>query len=187
MIEYIIERPWNKMIKIDIDNFLSMNENKGLLSSKYIGDALLPFFMAYDIDINLTMLEAYKLTGIELNLITVELGMFVDICINYKTYPDLPILKAVTMSSACPPIFTPVEHLGKFYVDGGLLNNYPISNITNILDPSLYDNILAIRIIKKPEHAIKQINISELTGLEYAQYIIQKSFGILGNGTEYGK
>ena len=185
MIEYIIERPWNKMIKIDLESFLSWNLNKGLISNELIREAIVPFFKAYDLDTEMTLLDAYNLTGIELNLMTVELATFTDLTLNYSTFPDLPILKAVCMSSACPPIFTPVEYKGKYYVDGGLLNNYPLDNITHTLDPKMYDRILSIRILKKPEIVVKEVKIQELSGLEYAQYIIQKSFGVLGNGNEF--
>jgi len=185
MIEYTIGRPWNKMVKVDLESFLSMNENKGLISHELIREALIPFFKAYDLDTDMTMLDAYNMTGIEMNLMTVDLATFKDIPLNYITFPDLPILTAVSMSSACPPIFTPVEYEGKFYVDGGLLNNYPLDNITHTLDPKMYDRILSIRILKKPEITIKDVDIRELSGLEYAQYIIQKSFGVLGNGNEF--
>jgi len=186
MIEYIVERPWNKMIKIDLDNFLSLNQSKGLISSDLIKNAVIPFFKAYDIDTGITLKEAYQRTGIELNVITVEIGVFKDICLNHKTFPDLPLLTAVAMSSAMPPVFSPVEYEGKYYLDGGLLNNFPLNNLTHLLKPSHYDRVLAIRIDKKNKSECDNVDIGSLTGIEYAQYIFQRSFGLLGNGIEYG-
>ena len=186
MIQYMIERPWSKMVKIDLDSFLSLNQSKGLISADLIKDALIPFLKAYDIDVNITMKEAYQRTGVELNIITVDLGLFKDVCLNYKTFPNLPLLTAISMSSAMPPIFSPVEYEGKYYLDGGLLNNYPLNNLTCILKPSQYNKILAIRIDKKNKAASQPVDISSLSGIEYASYILQKSFGILGNGIEYG-
>jgi len=45
---------------------------------------------------------------------------------SYETYPDMPITIAVRASMAIPFFFTPVTYKGKMYVDGGVLNNYPI-------------------------------------------------------------
>ena len=149
MIQYVIERPWNKMVKLDLDNFLSLNQSKGLISSDVIKNALVPFFKAYDIDINITMEEAYQRTGIELQLIAVDVGIFKDICLNHENFPNLPVLTAVAMSSAMPPLFSPVEYEGKYYLDGGLLNNYPLNNLIHLLKPNEYDKVLSIRIDKK--------------------------------------
>ena len=186
MIQYMIERPWNKMVKIDLDSFLSLNQSKGLISADLIKDAVIPFFKAYDIDVNITMKEAYQRTGIELNIITVDLGLFKDVCLNYKSFPNLPLLTAISMSSAMPPIFSPVEYEGKYYLDGGLLNNYPLNNLTSLLKPSQYNKILAIHIDKKNKAASQPVDIASLSAIEYASYVLQKSFGILGNGIEYG-
>ena len=186
MIQYMIERPWNKMVKIDLDSFLSLNQSKGLISADLIKNAVIPFFKAYDIDVNITMKEAYQRTGIELNIITVDLGLFKDVCLNYKTFPNLPLLTAIAMSSAMPPIFSPVEYEGKYYLDGGLLNNYPLNNLTCSLKPSQYDKILAIRIDKKNKATSQPVDIASLSVIEYASYVLQKSFGVLGNGCEYG-
>ena len=38
-----------------------------------------------------------------------------------------PVARAVRASSAIPGIFQPVQHLGKFLVDGGVVDNIPIS------------------------------------------------------------
>jgi predicted acylesterase/phospholipase RssA len=186
MVQYMIERPWNKLVKIDLDSFLSLNQSKGLISSHLIKDAVMPFFKAYDIDVNITLEEVYKRSGIELNIMTVDIGLFKDVCLNYRSFPDLPLLTAVAMSAAMPPIFSPVEYEGKYYLDGGLLNNYPLNNLTSLLKPSQYNKILAIKIDKKNKTTSPPVDIGSLSVVEYASYILQKSFGILGNGVEYG-
>ena len=46
--------------------------------------------------------------------------------LDYITYPDLPCLTALRMSSNLPLIFDRFKYMNCFYLDGGLLNNLPI-------------------------------------------------------------
>lgn len=45
---------------------------------------------------------------------------------SHETSPKMSVSKAVRMSMSIPFFFVPVKYAGKYYVDGGLLNNYPI-------------------------------------------------------------
>ena len=68
---------------------------------------------------------------------------------NYENEPNLSIYMAVRMSISIPFIFTNIQYKNKLFVDGGLMNNYPIKITKNIdrtigiyLDnSSKYDNI----------------------------------------------
>lgn len=42
------------------------------------------------------------------------------------TFPDLPLYKALSMSSCIPGVIDPIEWEGRWYVDGGCLDNFPI-------------------------------------------------------------
>jgi predicted acylesterase/phospholipase RssA len=53
-----------------------------------------------------------------------------EICINYKTYPDIPLYLAVRISTSIPIIFKPVKFDGKLYVDGCLTCNFPVFDLT---------------------------------------------------------
>ena len=46
--------------------------------------------------------------------------------LNAETYPDLPCLTAIRMSSNLPLIFEKFQYNNNFYVDGGLTDNFPI-------------------------------------------------------------
>jgi len=46
--------------------------------------------------------------------------------LDYTTFPDLPCLTALRMSSNLPLIFDKFKYMDNFYLDGGLLNNLPI-------------------------------------------------------------
>jgi NTE family protein len=46
---------------------------------------------------------------------------------SYENSPDMKISTAVRMSMSIPVFFCPVKYEGKYYVDGGVSNNYPIN------------------------------------------------------------
>lgn len=46
--------------------------------------------------------------------------------ISHETYPNMPVAEGVAMSMALPPVFAPRTWQNKTYVDGGLMDNYPI-------------------------------------------------------------
>lgn len=46
--------------------------------------------------------------------------------VSYKTYPDLKLTDAVHMSCNFPIMFTPFHYNNKYYIDGGLADNFPI-------------------------------------------------------------
>lgn len=46
--------------------------------------------------------------------------------LSHETYPDLPCLSAIRMSSNLPMIFGDYRYGGSYYIDGGLGNNFPI-------------------------------------------------------------
>ena len=53
---------------------------------------------------------------------------------SHKNYPNLPIKKAIRMSSAIPYYFIPIKYNDKLFIDGGTIDNYPIHLFNNNLD-----------------------------------------------------
>jgi NTE family protein len=47
--------------------------------------------------------------------------------ISCDTHPNLPIIKAARMSSTFPFVFSPYEYEGKYYVDGGVVDNFAMN------------------------------------------------------------
>ena len=60
--------------------------------------------------------------------------------------PNMPISKAMYISSCIPFFFKPVKHNNKTYVDGGCLRNLPINLFDN---DNEYDNCLAFELVSK--------------------------------------
>ena len=122
------KRPWDKVLKIEPDHFFEMYYNKGLFQFNLVKEVLTPLLTAKDLSENITLKEYYDYNNIDLHCITVELNSFQKVDLNHTTYPDLSLIKALEMTSAYPILFKPIIEDNKCYVDGGLLDNYPIND-----------------------------------------------------------
>jgi predicted acylesterase/phospholipase RssA len=171
VIEYVIERPWNKTIKLEMDMILNFNNKKGLYNYDLFHKILYPVFLSNDISIDITLKNIYDQYKIELRMITTELETFQMIELSYQNYPDLKVIDAITMSCSCPPLFCPFIYEDKHYIDGGICNNYPIDLMKR--DISTNEPILSI-IIRKIKNEENTINITEMNSFQYIQYIITK-------------
>lgn len=76
---------------------------------------------------NYTLGELLENYGINLVIVATCLEDEEAIYFSGKTHPTVPIFKAVRMSISIPIFFTAQSYEGKTYVDGGLLDNFPIA------------------------------------------------------------
>ena len=53
---------------------------------------------------------------------------------SYDNFPNLPVIKAIRITTSVPIYFTPVIYEDKMYVDGGCIDNYPIHLFDNEID-----------------------------------------------------
>jgi len=125
--DYLLKRPWDKVFKIEPDNFIDMYYNKGMFQVSMVKEILEPLLTAKDLTEEITLKEYYEYNHIDLHLFTVEMNSFQKIDLSHKTHPDLSLITALEMSSAVPILFKPVIVDDKCYVDGSLFDNYPIN------------------------------------------------------------
>jgi len=128
--DYFIKRPWNKVIGITPTNILESFMKKGILGEKFMIDSLEPLFSANDIDINISLKEFHELNGIDIHLYSANINTYniEKVDISHSTHPDISVIKALCMSTAFPVAFEPVIDDKGCYIDGGLLNNYPLND-----------------------------------------------------------
>lgn len=124
--DYITIRPWHDVFPIKIQNIFGSYVKRGLFDNTNIDNCLRPLFEAKDISMNITMLEFYEYSKIELHLFTFELNNFTIVDISYKTHPELRLLTALQMTCGVPILFAPVFIDDKCYADGGVVSNYPL-------------------------------------------------------------
>ena len=124
---YFVKRPWHEAFPFHISQCLDVFTKKGFLDHSYFEIFFKPLLDAKNISLSVTMLEFFNYTNIELHLYSLELNDYKICDISYKTFPDLPLLKAIQMTSSIPVLFMPVCLEDKCYIDGGILNNYPLN------------------------------------------------------------
>ena len=128
VIDYFVKRPWANAFKIKPEDIFNIYQKKGILDIQFIETIFKPLFDAKNVSMNITLKELYEWSGIDLHVFSLELNEF-EICdISHTSFPDLPVLKAIHMTSAIPIAIEPVCMNGKCYVDGGFINNYPLNH-----------------------------------------------------------
>lgn len=132
--DYFIKRPWNKLAYLNALSFIEAFNQKGLFGEKIIEDALLPLLTAKDIESSITLKELYEFNGIDIHMYTTNINSdhISKIDMSHITHPELPLLKALYRSMAYPFLFKPIcDNEDNCFIDGGLLNNYPLNDCIN--------------------------------------------------------
>jgi NTE family protein len=152
IINYILNRPWHEAYPLDISQFFDIYKNKGFYGNNITEIFFKPFLDSKDLPLTITMQELFEYSGIELHVFSLEINDFKICDISHKTHPKLSVLTAIHMSIAIPIVISPVCLENKCYIDGGMINNYPLQycldndpkpDITEILGlrkMSLYDD-----------------------------------------------
>ena len=73
-----------------------------------------------------TLKDLYERTGIEFIITQANVSKTRLEYFSYRTHPNLSCISAVKMSCNIPLIFHRIRYRGCFYVDGGILDNFPL-------------------------------------------------------------
>ena len=139
---------FTKLIKyIEPENLL-LDPCFGISSPEPIIYCIYKFMKNKNINNKITFLQLYEITKINLIITGTCLN---DVSIKYFSYsttPDMQILKALRISISIPFIFRPYQFDGKLWVDGGVINNFPIDlfndklkDVIGIYMDDIYDNV----------------------------------------------
>jgi len=123
IIDYIIQRPLYKLFTLDVFQLMKTNS---VMESSCLKELLAPLFHYQNVSLDITMKELFELTSIDVHLFTTALTRVEAVDINHLTFPDLPVLTAISMSSAVPILFPPIHYNDEYYIDGGLLMHCPL-------------------------------------------------------------
>lgn len=131
--DYLIKRPWNNILNIEPFTVINAYNTKGIINESFITEAILPLLEAKGLSTNTTFQELYEYNKIDIHIFTTNLNgeKMSNVDISHKTHPDLSVIKGISMSAAYPFVFCPVIEDGNCYVDGGILNNFPIVDCYN--------------------------------------------------------
>lgn len=146
--DYIINRPWQEVFPIKIQNIFDAYTKKGIFDTKTVEKCFKPLLNAKDIPMDINLKDFYEYSKIELHFFTFEINDFQIEDVSYLTHPNITLITAIQMSCALPVIVTPICIENKCYIDGGVVCNYPLTkciatskNIEEILGfKNQYDN-----------------------------------------------
>jgi NTE family protein len=134
LMEFINLLDLNALKKINIDNFFA---EYGLDDGKRLIFILEKMIEAKGFSKVITLEQLYNKTKKKIILSSVCINDKKLVYLSHETMPDLPLITALRMTSSIPLFFCPVHYNNKVYIDGGLMNNYPIS----LFDDSLENTI----------------------------------------------
>ena len=131
--DYFVKRPWEKIFKhIGVNNIFNIYSDKGAIDIYPLyTESLTMVLEAKGMTSSVTLKEFYEYSGVELHIIATDINSFKYEILSYKTYPDVELIKALTMSASLPVIFTPHFLDDKCFVDGGIFSNYPLNICLN--------------------------------------------------------
>ncbi len=113
---------------INIDNLL---ENSGIIDGSKMLYMLSCFLENKNLNKNITFLELYNITKKKLSIVVTNYNKCNEEVMNYINSPDLSVILAVRMSISLPIVFSPIKYNNNYYIDGGILNNFPIKYCDN--------------------------------------------------------
>lgn len=124
LVDYFINRPWHKLLSVDP---IELYTKKGLFDAQFFVNALDNLFKAKGLDVSTISLREFKAySGINISMYVIKMSSFSLIELSHDSNPDLRLVDAITMTCGMPVIFRPVLYNGEYYLDGGIIANYPL-------------------------------------------------------------
>jgi predicted acylesterase/phospholipase RssA len=174
---YFINRPWGDLIDLSLDNIYNIYKSKGIIESSFLNICFKPLLSSKNLSPLITLKELFDYSHITLYIYTFELNNFETIEMSHKTHPNLMLYEAIYMSCSIPCVFEPLyKQIDNTcnsddklcYIDGGIMNNYPLNECLNHNNDPL--ETLGIRIKTNNNTIIT----NETNIIEYATCLIMK-------------
>jgi NTE family protein len=155
LIQIIKDFNYDKYQSIDIYNFI---RNFGIDSFKKITKLITQLFIRKNFPSDITFMDLYHQTHVHLIMNAVCLNNRENTFFDYRLTPHMPIITAIKASMCLPIIFGSVKYNGLTYVDGGLLNNFPIDYPLFDIHP---EKVLGINLNNTMNQSIRNIDTIE--------------------------
>lgn len=126
IINYIIERPWEKDFTFTPDMMFQILPNKGLLDKSFFKLFLKKLLKAKNLSENITLQEFFTFSKIKLTLFALNINNFEAVPISYQSHPNMTLIDAIYITCSLPFIFQPTYIDNTYLIDGGVLYNYPL-------------------------------------------------------------
>ena len=134
---------------VKLENILKFLEKFGIDDGESIIQFVAHFINIRFRNIHVTLKEIYQLCGVDLYLTGTCLNTRKPIYFSHDKYPDMPLILAIRISISIPFYFIPIFYENRLYVDGGVMDNFPIQLFENELENTLGIHLLDNRIMNE--------------------------------------
>ena len=134
---------------VKLENILKFLEKFGIDDGESIMQFVVHYVNIRFKNIQITLREVYQLTGIELYITGTCLNTRKPIYFNQGKYPDMPLILAIRISISIPFYFIPIFYENRLYVDGGVMDNFPIQLFEDELENTFGIHLLDNRIMNE--------------------------------------
>jgi len=174
--DYLVKRPWDKLMKESYVPIPDIINKRGIITNNFIIEFMVPLLTAKELSSTVSLKELYDYNHIDIHMFSVEVNStsLEKIDLSYTTHPDLLLTTALSMSMAIPIMFQPTLLNDKCYIDGGIINNFPLSECIDYKKCDV-DEILSVRITYSTYFIHP---ITEETSLIKMMYIIIQKMAI---------
>ena len=146
--------------KNKLGHIFQLYNTHGLYGLKEFTETLRPALQGKDMTTKITFQEFYDRTGIEVHFTVTEMNKFQAIDFSYKTHPNQSLVEACYMSCSYPFGFAPIYRDGCCYLDGGIVNDYPLHECIRDQKCGLGE-ILGVKVLweKKPANITEKASL----------------------------
>lgn len=130
LIEFIYSIDFKLFSNINVDNL----SNFGMDDGEKMMYVFKKMFEVKNVNKNITFSELFQKTNIKLIITAVCINDKKLHYVSHETYPNMNVLTGLRMTISVPFLFTPVKYESKLFIDGGIMNNYPINLFYNNLE-----------------------------------------------------
>lgn len=128
LLDEIVHKNFKKLTNVSVINFMN---NYGIDDAQNIIKWVESLVIKKGVDKNITFLELYNKCKIEYKIYATNLTSHQFECFDNIKTPNMGVITAIRLSISIPFIFTAQRWNNDIYVDGSLINNYPIQLIND--------------------------------------------------------
>ncbi len=133
MQKVVIDTDFSKLVHISIYNL----EQYGLDSGNRIMEWIEKLMDNKGYNKDITFAELYNKSSINYRVGTTNLTESIPVTFDKDSYPNLKVTQAIRMSISIPFIFSCVTFEDCIYIDGGVVDNFPIEMYTEFPDTTI--------------------------------------------------
>lgn len=141
-IGYSFDEICKLIMKLDIENIICPNpvnilDYYALDTGERFEYVLTKIIESKKLKKTISLKEVYEIKKINLIITGACLNDGQIYYFSHINNPDMPLITCIRISASIPIIFKPVTYCGKTYVDGGIIDNYPMHLFKNDMSRTL--------------------------------------------------